>query len=99
MLFLFFREFLLTLARFQKILVAGVHGNTVGLGVSMLPLFDMVLASDSATFSTPYTRLGCAAEGGVLLTLPHVMHNALVSCFRYKCVTRNGRNENLIRNR
>lgn len=45
----------------------------------MLPLFDMVLASDTATFSAPYARLGCAAEGGTLLTLPHIMHNALVS--------------------
>lgn len=73
------REFLAALAKFSKILVAGVHGNTIGLGVTMLPLFDMVLASDTATFSTPYTRLGCAVEGGVLLTLPHVMHNALAS--------------------
>ncbi|KAF2880925.1 hypothetical protein ILUMI_25254 [Ignelater luminosus] len=73
------RNFLTALTSFSKILVAGVHGNTVGLGVTMLPLFDMVFASDTATFSAPYARLGCAAEGGTLLTLPHIMHNALAS--------------------
>lgn len=69
------------LATFRKILVAGVHGDTVGLGVTILPLFDMVVASDTATFSIPNARLGCAAEGGSLLALPHLMHNVLVSFF------------------
>lgn len=38
----------------------------------MLPLFDMVLASERAVFSAPYICLGCAAEGGALLGLPQV---------------------------
>ncbi|KAI4471172.1 32-trans-enoyl-coa isomerase-related [Holotrichia oblita] len=78
-----FSNFLGALAKFPKILVAGVHGDTVGLGVTILPLFDMVIASDTATFSIPNARLGCAAEGGSLLSLPHLMHNVLVSELLY----------------
>lgn len=77
--FLSFRDYLKCLAAFPKFIAAGVDGNTVGVGVTMLPLFDMVLASDKATFSTPYAQLGCAAEGGVLLTLLNVSSCALVS--------------------
>ncbi|GJQ70883.1 hypothetical protein Trydic_g801 [Trypoxylus dichotomus] len=76
-------NFLRVLATFPKILVAGVHGDTVGVGVTVLPLFDMVIASDTATFSIPNARLGCAAEGGSLLSLPHLMHNVLVSELLY----------------
>ncbi|KRT82377.1 hypothetical protein AMK59_3634, partial [Oryctes borbonicus] len=76
-------NFLRILATFPKILVAGVHGDTVGAGVTVLPLFDMVIASDTATFSIPNARLGCAAEGGSLLSLPHLMHNVLVSELLY----------------
>lgn len=72
------KEFLQTLAAFPKFIAAAVQGSAIGLGVTMLPLFDMVLAKDKATFSTPYCRLGCAAEGGSLLNLPHVASNSLV---------------------
>lgn len=46
----------LSLAAFPKLLVAAVNGAAVGLGVTMLPLFDIVYANDKAQFSTFYTR-------------------------------------------
>ena len=67
------------LATFPKPLIAGVHGPAMGLGVTILPLFDMVFASDKATFYTPYARLGQAPEGGAVLTLPSLYGNCLVS--------------------
>ena len=73
------REFLKSLALFSKPLVAGVHGAAVGLGVTMLPFFDMVFASDKATFYTPYAKLGQVPEGAAILTLPHMLGNAVVS--------------------
>jgi hypothetical protein len=76
-----FREFLKSLALFNKPLVAGVHGAAVGLGVKMLPFFDMVFASDKATFYTPYAKLGQVPEGAAILTLPHMLGNAVVSTF------------------
>jgi len=74
-----FRDFLKSLALFSKPLVAGVHGAAVGLGVTMLPFFDMVFASDKATFYTPYAKLGQVPEGAAILTLPHMLGNAVVS--------------------
>ena len=44
------------LAGFPKLLVAGVNGLAMGLGVTILPLFDIVYANDKATFNTWYTR-------------------------------------------
>lgn len=72
-----------TLASFPKFIAAGINGSASGIGVTMLPLFDMVLASDKAVFSTPYARLGCVAEGGYLLTLPYPNVSSLVCYNRY----------------
>ena len=46
----------LALTNFPKLLVAAVNGVTAGLGVTMLPLFDIVYANDKATFSTFFSR-------------------------------------------
>lgn len=73
------RDFIRTLSEFNKPIVAGVQGTAIGLGVTMLPLFDLVIASDKATFSTPYARLGQIAEGAAVLTLSHSLGTAIVS--------------------
>ena len=66
-------DFTECLSQFHKLLVAGVNGSAVGLGVTMLPFFDMVFASDKATFYTPYVKLGQIPEAGATLTLPHLL--------------------------
>lgn len=55
----------------------------------MLPLFDMVFASDKATFHTPYAQLGQVPEGGATLTLPHLLgHTAVSRTSKYRpCLT------------
>ncbi|XP_071453310.1 uncharacterized protein [Hetaerina americana] len=73
------KEFLRVLAMFNKPIVAGVHGAAVGLGVTMLPFFDVVYASDKATFHAPYARLGQIPEGAAVLTLPLMLGNAVTS--------------------
>ncbi|XP_018022775.1 cell wall protein RBR3 [Hyalella azteca] len=64
------KEFLRMLVQFPKPIIAGVNGNAVGLGVTMLPLFDLVYASDSAEFYLPYSKLGQVPEGGATYTFP-----------------------------
>lgn len=74
-----FRDFIKSLATFNKPIVAGVQGAAIGLGVTMLPLFDLVIASDKATFCTPYGKLGQIAEGAAVFTLSHILGSAIVS--------------------
>ena len=42
--------------------MAAVNGVAHGLGVTLLPLFDVVFASDKATFATDYANLGQIPE-------------------------------------
>ncbi|GAB6021058.1 hypothetical protein CHUAL_003692 [Chamberlinius hualienensis] len=67
------RDFCKSLMTFTKPLVAAVNGSAVGLGVSMLPYFDLVYATDKATFYSPYAKLGQVPEGGATFLLPTVM--------------------------
>lgn len=75
------------MAHFPKPLVAGVQGAAIGLGVTMLPLFDMVFASDKATFQTPYAQMGQVPEGGATLTLPYMLGHAAVSHIFFVCMS------------
>ncbi|XP_075226060.1 uncharacterized protein LOC142327096 [Lycorma delicatula] len=84
-LLLAMKNFIKSLATFNKPLIAGVHGAAVGLGVTMLPFFDMVFASDKATFHTPYARLGQIPEGAATLTLPQMLGNAVTSELLFGC--------------
>lgn len=61
------------LAAFRKPLIAAVHGQAVGMGVTMLPHFDLVYAADNATFSTPFVRLGLVQEFGSSFALPRLI--------------------------
>lgn len=45
--------------------MAGVHGRVVGIGVAMLPYFDVTYASDKTVFCLPYGYLGQSTEGAV----------------------------------
>jgi len=60
----------LAMSTFPKLLVAAVNGSARGLGVTWLPLFDIVYANDKAMFSTFFSRLGQIPEGGASVTIP-----------------------------
>jgi len=62
----------ISLSNYPKLLVAAVNGVAVGLGVTILPLFDIVYANDKATFNTFFTRLGQIPEGAASVTLPQL---------------------------
>lgn len=56
-----------------KPMIAAVNGLAVGMGVTLLPLFDIIYAADTATFATPFVRLGIVVEYAASWTLPRAL--------------------------
>jgi enoyl-CoA hydratase/carnithine racemase len=48
----------------KKTTIAAINGPAIGMGVTMLPSFDMVYAADTATFMVPFMRLALGVEYG-----------------------------------
>jgi enoyl-CoA hydratase/carnithine racemase len=65
--------FLYALASFEKPLVAAVHGQTVGIGVTMLLHCDLVVAAHNTQLSMPFVKLGLVPEAASSLLLPHLV--------------------------
>jgi enoyl-CoA hydratase/carnithine racemase len=61
------------LRAFSKPLIAGVQGLAVGMGLTLLPHFDLVYASRSARFHLPFAQLGLVVEYGSSCTLPRLI--------------------------
>src|SRR6201996_6641048 len=66
-------KFLYSLAHNAKPIVAAVDGIAIGIGTTMLFHCDYVLASNTATFATPFIHLGLVPEGASSLLMPRTM--------------------------
>ena len=66
-------KFLYSLAHNVKPVIAAVDGVAIGIGTTMLFHCDYVLASTTATFSTPFIQLGLVPEGAASLLMPRTM--------------------------
>ena len=61
------------LQSFDKPLIAAVNGVAVGIGFTMLPHCDIVLASEAARFRTPFAEMGVPPEAASSLLFPVTM--------------------------
>lgn len=57
----------------QKPTIAIVQGHCVGMGVTVLPHFDLVYAADHVTLTTPFVKLGLVLEYGSAYTLSRLI--------------------------
>jgi peroxisomal 3,2-trans-enoyl-CoA isomerase len=68
-----FLKFVEAFVNFPKPLVAVVNGPAVGVGVTLLPLYDFVYATERATFHTPFVQLAQSPEGCSSYLFPRIM--------------------------
>lgn len=62
-----------SLQAFDKPLVAAVNGAAVGIGFTLLPHCDLVLAADTARFRTPFAAMGVPPEAASSVLFPERM--------------------------
>jgi len=67
------KRFIDELIEFPKILLGFVNGPSIGIGVTMLLLFDGVYGSTSSTYELPFTRTGQSPECCSSWTIIHQM--------------------------
>ncbi|HET9108545.1 MAG TPA: enoyl-CoA hydratase-related protein [Steroidobacteraceae bacterium] len=67
-------RFLRALSGFGKILIAAIHGPTVGIGATLLLHCDLVVAAARSTrIITPFVQLGVVPEAASTLLLPRLL--------------------------
>jgi enoyl-CoA hydratase/carnithine racemase len=66
-------QFLRALVGFRKVLMAAVHGQTVGIGVTLLLHCDLVVAARTTQMSMPFVKLGLVPEAASSLLLPRAV--------------------------
>ncbi len=66
-------KLLMALLDAEKPLIVGVNGTAIGVGVTMLPLCDLVYAATETRFQMPFVNLGVTPEGASSMLLPLMM--------------------------
>lgn len=66
-------NFVQSFIEFSKPLIAIVNGPAIGISFTVLGLFDLVISSDLANFSAPFTKIALSPEGCSSYTFPKLM--------------------------
>lgn len=85
LLFFYFRDFVKAFIQFKKPIVVAINGPALGLGASILPLCDIVWASEKAWFQTPYATIRLTPAGCSSYTFPQILGVALVRFSTSNC--------------
>ena len=73
------REFVRGFIDVEKPVIAAVNGPAIGIACTTLGLCDIVIASDNATFNTPFMKLAQTPEGCASFTFPRIFGAALAN--------------------
>jgi 2-(1,2-epoxy-1,2-dihydrophenyl)acetyl-CoA isomerase len=63
----------LAIGNYDKPMIAAVNGAAAGGGLALAMLHDIRLASERATFTSAFVRIGLVAEMGLTYTLPRAI--------------------------
>jgi 2-(1,2-epoxy-1,2-dihydrophenyl)acetyl-CoA isomerase len=63
----------LAIRNYDKPMIAAVNGAAAGGGLALAMLHDIRLASERATFTSAFVRIGLVAEMGLTYTLPRAI--------------------------
>lgn len=70
---IFLHSAITRLARMEKPVIAAVHGNIAGAGISFMSAVDLVIAARGSNFTLSYTRMGLSPDGGSTFFLPRLL--------------------------
>ncbi|KAI1889478.1 hypothetical protein AGOR_G00163290 [Albula goreensis] len=73
------RDFVTAFIHFKKPIVVAINGPALGLGASILPLCDIVWASEKAWFQTPSASIRLTPTGCSSYTFPQILGVALAN--------------------
>lgn len=83
----------------RKPLIGLINGPAIGAAFTILALFDMVIASDEATFHAPFTGISLSPEGCSSFTFPRLMGQVKASeilLFNRKLTAQEAMERNLV---